>query len=729
MFALRNLVRGFVISVGICPLILAAAEPVADAPELTIDQEAQLDRAGEMLEEAVRLEQARQTRESLSLGRQALEIFRTLLGDQHRGTARAMDCVWRCDLQVGLACLASREYEAARTCLAEARAIGRMRFGKNHPRTEDILFGIAKACFDQQDFLAGKLLLEQSLETYQQLEDQQHATGLAFGALGLMYWRLGDAKTSRGHFEQSLAILAEQLGENHVHTGYALDNLGALLYEQNDFAAALACRQRALAIKQELFGQQHSQTAQSLVNLGVTFHRMGNTTNASVNFNQALKMYQELYGEQSVEYADALDVMGCVVHQAGDLCTARFCMEHALAIRGQTLDEKQADSTDSRDHFDKLLDRLDDTLIARAYLEDELALAKEQLGEQHPVCVALLLSLGRKLYATANYVEAKSRFEAALEIQREARGENHLDCAATLKWLGHVLIRRAQPLLSQSCFEQALAIELEVHGEKSPEYADSLIYLGRLCDNSCDTATARAYLEHGLAICTEIFGEDDAKTKSAAEYLSAVGKTPAAANSASTTTAANKSALTINPKAEVAEWKLDVTSANDIFRRPAASSQSGSAAKSSSVDLPLLQTVKSSDSTAANSSSNSNSVATKPVEVDIFALRRSIAEQRSKDAWWRDSGKPDQAASNPETPNESNPTVRAPKPVDQMANQLRPNSISTAGRASIGNANERRVASVGRRQRRLFGGVRIGADHQSPQRSRSSTASRQGSRQ
>ncbi|NCR01945.1 MAG: tetratricopeptide repeat protein, partial [Microcystis aeruginosa L211-11] len=97
--------------------------------------------------------------------------------------------------------------------------------------------------------------------------------------------------------EQALAIIKQQLGDNHPLTAQSLNNLALLYKSQGRYSEAEPLYKQALAIRKQQLGDNHPLTAQSLNNLAALYESQGRYSEAEPLYKQALAIRKQQLGD------------------------------------------------------------------------------------------------------------------------------------------------------------------------------------------------------------------------------------------------------------------------------------------------------------------------------------------------------------------------------------------------------------------------------------------------
>ena len=168
------------------PAFAAQPKPAAKTPELTAEQQAQLDEATKLLQQVVELHRQGRVRDAIAPAKKALAIHKEVLGEKHLHTALSL-------YNLGILLQTMGDYAAARPYCEQALAINREVLGPKHPDTAESLIH-----------------------------------------LGSLLSAMGDYAAARPYYEQALAIRREVLGQKNLSTAQSLNNLGFLLGKMGD---------------------------------------------------------------------------------------------------------------------------------------------------------------------------------------------------------------------------------------------------------------------------------------------------------------------------------------------------------------------------------------------------------------------------------------------------------------------------------------------------------------
>ena len=152
----------------------------------------------------------------------ALELRRSLLGDEHEDIADSLDRAARSHELQG-------RYGEAEPLYQEALAMRKRLLGEEHPDVAQSLNNLAALYRDQGRYADAEPYLSEALRIWRQsLGNEHHLVGRGTENLGILYAAEGRTEEARSLYQQALAILEPKLGVEHAWTVRCRENLGKL---------------------------------------------------------------------------------------------------------------------------------------------------------------------------------------------------------------------------------------------------------------------------------------------------------------------------------------------------------------------------------------------------------------------------------------------------------------------------------------------------------------------
>jgi len=161
--------------------------------------------------------------------------------------------------------------------------------------------------------------------------------------------------------EQALAIIKQQLGDNHPLTVTILNSLAVLYYSQGRYSEAEPLLKQVLAIWKQQLGDNHPDTASSLNNLAGLYRVQARYSEAEPLLQQALAIFKQQLGDNHPDTATSLNNLAGLYQSQDDIPQAINYLSQGLAVEEYNLSEnlKMGDDKQKQDYMAKVSGRTD----------------------------------------------------------------------------------------------------------------------------------------------------------------------------------------------------------------------------------------------------------------------------------------------------------------------------------------------------------------------------------
>ena len=268
-------------------------------------------------------EQATAIRKAESLFRQASEIVKKALGENHPYYATSLN-------NLALLYLVQGDDRRAEPLCRQALEIQRKLLGENHPDYARSLNNLASLYRNQGDYRRAEPLFRQASEIYKNAHHSEYATSL--NNLAERYLAQGDYARAEPLIRQVSEIVKKAPGENHPDYANSLTGLASLYHSQGDYRQAEPLIRQASEILKKALGENHPEYATSLHNLALLYRDQGDNRQAEPLFRQALEIRKKALGENHPDYADSLDNLAALYYVQGDYRRAEPLFRQAVEI-------------------------------------------------------------------------------------------------------------------------------------------------------------------------------------------------------------------------------------------------------------------------------------------------------------------------------------------------------------------------------------------------------------
>jgi tetratricopeptide (TPR) repeat protein len=388
--------------------------------------------------------------QAASLLRSALEIRRTLYGEEHLEVARSLH-------RLGEVLKLKAEYETALELYRSALDIRRKLLGNEHIDTAQSVYELADLLGRTGDFDAADPLFREALASQRQLiGERSPEVAKSLGGLALNLYDQGNYDDSVTLMREAVALRRELHNGPHPDLAGALNDLGFLLGETGEYGESEQLLREALDMKRILLGDAHPEIATGLNNVAFALHDQGDYDAAEVMYRDAIEMQRQLLGDDHPDVALAMRNLAFLLYDKGDLNAAVTMSRDSLQIYQRTLDGDHPEVARGMNIYAVWLTESGDYATAEPMLRESLALRREVLGPDHVGVASSMTKLADLLIATGRFEEARELAAAAKAICSKTLSDAHWRTADAASAEGAALAGLQQ-------FESAEALLLKSH--------------------------------------------------------------------------------------------------------------------------------------------------------------------------------------------------------------------------------------------------------------------------
>ncbi len=339
-------------------------------------------------------------------------------------------------------------------------ALGLAQAGGSTAARARALYAAGNLAYYQDDYAAGRLLLEESIEIYRKLENKRELAS-ALGALGVLMHVQGNLVTARPLLEESEMLL--RTPGSKWELAYLLRKLGQRALQEGNLAKAVAYAQEGLALAREQ--GDRSLIATALLTLGNIATVQGDLTQAVSRNREGLTMAREL-GDKAL-IALALQNLGYLASLQGDLTRAVVRAREGLALARELGDKSSINH--ALHSLGYIASLQGDMKQAAAWFQEGLSLAQEigavaQVGWHLVGLAGVAEAEGQPVRAAHLYGAAETRLNVNVSMNDVERADYTRTVESVRGKLGEKIFTAAWAEGRSMTPEQALAAP-----EKAPE--------------------------------------------------------------------------------------------------------------------------------------------------------------------------------------------------------------------------------------------------------------------
>lgn len=431
---------------------------------------------------------------ALSYGRQTLDIFRDILGEQDTTTANAYELlgsIWMkkggyqksifnyqkalevnltvlgethskvADAFYGLGIAYNRqgEWDKALEYHRKALEIRRSAFPENHPDIADSFYEIGYAYDFKGDLDNGLTYYKKSLEGYLAAYGENHSrVALACNGVGIIYDFKNDYDQALEYYQKALDILLTAYVGRHLDLLASIyNNIGIIYRIKADYQKALKAHQNALQTRLSIWGEEHGDVAASYGNLASLYHSTGAWRKSLDYYQKALGIRRKVYGENHFRTASSYLGIGDMYFLKGNLDKALVFTEKGIKIKEVHLGEG---------HFRLAGDYKDLGMIYRdkgeldkasEYYQKALTINRATFGDQHFVTARMYDNFAEISQLKGELEKTLEYLQKALEIRKAIYKENNPELAKSYGNIGITYIKQHKLDEALAFLNQALA--------------------------------------------------------------------------------------------------------------------------------------------------------------------------------------------------------------------------------------------------------------------------------
>ncbi|MEC4807193.1 MAG: CHAT domain-containing protein [Jaaginema sp. PMC 1079.18] len=303
--------------------------------------------------------------------------------------------------------------------------------------------------------------------------------------------RKGYYSEAESRSREVLAILREEVDENHPAIAKGLTSLARVYDFQGRYDEAEPLYQEALAINRKHFGESHPESILSLRILAGTYSNQGRYGEAESLFEEILNLRRGVFGDRHPQVAESLESLAGVYLSLGRYDEAETLYQQALSIYREQREVPHPSIARGLNSLAVIYFNRGRYNEAEAFLKEAIAIKPG---------IATINNLGEVYQQQGRYAEARNIFEQALSIRREQFGDRSEEVAYSLNNLAKNSLTLGSYDRAVQLAQKGLDIRREIHSNRSIFIAQSLKDLSTVYLTQGNITQAITTLSEGLNI-------------------------------------------------------------------------------------------------------------------------------------------------------------------------------------------------------------------------------------
>jgi tetratricopeptide (TPR) repeat protein len=373
------------------------------------------------------------------------------------------------DLLQSIEAMAGMQHSRARHAAAaelyhELVELRRAKWGDGHPDVAAALARWGEQLYAQGEVQQAEAVFDESLEIYQELEDDP--AGMSEPALALqgdMYRLLDRPAEAERCYRQILALYENGLqGLNTADMMYSarLVGLAHILVDKGDHAAAVDSARKAvdLVLKVHRLGEDHPVVAEGYKLIAEIEAARRNWPAAEEAAERAVAICTERFGLENANTVEALTRLGDVQQGKGEYEKADATYRQALGLLVELDGPSAYLQSKLQTELAVVLGNLGEIDEAERLPRKTQELNESHFGHYHHTTARSVDLLANLLYRKGDLTAAAEKFEIAAEIRRRVYGDDDPSLAAILSRWAEMLRRTERTEEAETLYREALAI-------------------------------------------------------------------------------------------------------------------------------------------------------------------------------------------------------------------------------------------------------------------------------
>jgi tetratricopeptide (TPR) repeat protein len=365
-------------------------------------------------------------------------------------------------------------YDKAAGLLRDALEIRRRALGNEHPDVARTMNLLASVLYDKGDYAGAEALFRQTLALQRRLLGNDHPdVAKTMNNLAGILGSKGDFAGAEALFRETLALQRRRLGNEHPLVAITMNNLASVLDDKGDYAGAEALYRETLALERRLLGNAHPDVAQTMNYLAVVLEDEGDYAGAEALYRETLALRRKLLGNEHPDVAGTMNGLASVLEDKGDYAGAEALYRETLALRRKLLGKEHPDVAGTMNDLAVVLEDRGDDAGAEALFRETLALRRKLFGNEHPDVAGTMYGLAAVREDKGDYAGAEALYRETLALRRKLLGKQHPDAARSLRGLGEVLTEEGQAQPAEKLLREAREILRKALPHHHPDVAEA----------------------------------------------------------------------------------------------------------------------------------------------------------------------------------------------------------------------------------------------------------------
>ena len=393
-------------------------------------------------------------KQALRLHNDAVTVYSTKLGDDHKTTLEAKVRLGQVQENAG-------EYDDAVATFFNVMSMTKALKGEKDPAAADIMTKIASTLRKKGKHDLAIKTLKRALKTYREvLGDSNPNVSTTVDAIASLYVTIGDFTKASAILEEVVKLKAATMGMVSKEVAASLSELATCYECAEQYSKAMKNLKKAYKIYADVGGESGERAILTLERIALIYQATGQFKKAAIAYLGVLRGRKRALGESHPTVADTYFHLGVSLRESGQQDKAFKCMKQALNIYvGEGKDMHDVEMIAEVMHELAIIHKAKNNLgDAIKTFKQEIAVRRKLGQPEYPLIAQTLNHLGAAEFEIKNHNRALNYFMEALTIYEKRGSEMGTDFAEVLYNAGLVFETTRNKQRAHDAFLEAARI-------------------------------------------------------------------------------------------------------------------------------------------------------------------------------------------------------------------------------------------------------------------------------
>jgi tetratricopeptide (TPR) repeat protein len=373
-------------------------------------------------------DESRKHKQAIRLHQDAVSVYSTKLGDDHRTTLEAKSRLGKVQENAG-------EYDEAILTFFNVMSMIKALNGDTDPKAAGAMVKVAGALRQKGKYESAIKTLKRALKIYREvLGDSHPSVSSTVDEIASLYVTVGDFAKASAILEEVVKLKAATMGMSSKEVAATLCELATCYECAEQYSKAMKNLKKAYKIYADVSGESGEKAVLALERIALIYQATGQFKKAAIAYLGVLRGRKRALGEAHPSVADTYFHLGVSLRESGQQDKAFKCMKQALNIYvGEGKDIHDVEMIAEVMHELAIIHKAKNNIgDAIKTFKQEVAVRRKLGQPEYPLISQTLNHLGVAEFEIKNHNRALNYFMEALTIYEKKGNESGTDVAEVL---------------------------------------------------------------------------------------------------------------------------------------------------------------------------------------------------------------------------------------------------------------------------------------------------------